>query len=130
MQNRLNRRAALILGGLALCALATAVPSHGGVAPSNRVELTFNRPIALPGVTLAPGTYVFERPSPLSAIEIVRVSSQDRRFTYFMGYTDLVERPAGKVPAITFGEAPEGSATPIREWYPEESSSGHHFRYR
>jgi hypothetical protein len=130
MENRLNRRAALVLGGLALCALVIAVPSHGGVAPSNRVELTFNRPISLPGVTLAAGTYVFERPAPLSAIEIVRVSSQDRRFIYFMGYTELVKRPAGRVPQITFGEAPEGNATPIREWYPEGSSSGHQFLYR
>jgi hypothetical protein len=130
MTNRMNRRTLVVLGGLALCALVVAVPSHGGVDSSQRVELTFNKPISLPGVTLGAGTYIFERAAPLSSIDVVRVSSQDRRFVYFMGFTELVKRPDGKVSPITFGEAPAGSATPIREWYPTDASSGHRFLYR
>jgi hypothetical protein len=131
MQNRFNRRAALVvLGGLALCALTIAAPTQGGTDSNLTTRLTFNQPIALPGVTLAAGSYVFERANPLGAIDIVRVSSGDRRFVYYMGYTELVHRPTAGANAIVFGEASQGSATPIREWYPTGSTLGHRFLFR
>ena len=129
MTNQLHRRAALAVFGLALIGLAAASPSQGGVDASQRIELTFSRPISLPGVTLAAGTYVFERAAPLSAIEVVRVSSRDHRFVYYTGFTELVERPA-HAQQITFGEAAAGSALPIKEWYPTFTSTGHRFLYR
>jgi hypothetical protein len=131
MEKRFTRRAVLlVLGGLALCALAVAVPTQGGVNPSQTTRLTFSQPIALPGVTLAAGTYVFERANPIGAIDIVRVTSGDRRFVVYMGYTELVQRERPGSNQIVFGEAPRGSATPIREWYPTGSVTGHRFLYR
>jgi len=130
MTNRLHRRAALAVFGLALIGLAAASPSQGGVDASQRIELTFSKPISLPGVTLAAGTYVFERAAPLSAIEVVRVSSRDHRFVYYTGFTELVERPSRNTQQITFGEAAAGSALPIKEWYPTFTSTGHRFLYR
>ena len=130
MTNQTHRRAALGVFALALTGLVVAAPSDGGVSPSQRIELTFSKPVALPGVSLGAGTYVFERAAPNGATEVVRVSSRDRRFVYYMGFTELVNRPARNTPAITFGEAPKDAPLPIKEWYPTFASTGHRFLYR
>ena len=130
MTNRLHRRAALGVFALALTGLVVAAPSDGGVSPSQRIELTFSRPVALPGVSLAAGTYVFERAAPNGALEVVRVSSQDRRFVYYMGFTELVEQPRSNKSPIAFGEARAGAPVPVRAWYPTGTSTGHRFLYR
>jgi len=131
MTNRMHRRAALGVFALALTGLVVAAPTDGGVDASQRIELTFSKPVALPGVSLGAGTYVFERAAPNGAVEVVRVSSQDRRFVYYMGFTELVNRPvSGNTPAITFSEAPKGAPLPIKEWYPTFTSTGHRFLYR
>jgi len=130
MTNRMNRRGMLaVMGGLALAGLVAAAPGDAGVDVNRTTQLTFSKPFSLPGVTLGAGTYIFERASE-TAIEIVRVSSRDRRFVYYTGFTELVEKPRGVTSPITFGEAPAGSPVPVREWYPTGTSTGHRFRYR
>src|SRR5687767_2842191 len=130
MTNRVNRRGMLVLAGLALVGLAAAAPGNASVDSERTTHLTFSKPISLPGVTLGAGTYIFERAAPLTAIGVVRVSSRDRRFVYYTGFTELVERPRGKASPIAFGEAPAGAAVPVRAWYPEGTSTGHRFLYR
>lgn len=130
MTNRMTRRGMLALFGLALVGLVAAAPGNASVDTERTVQLTFNKPFSLPGVTLGAGTYIFERAAPLSAIEIVRVSSRDRRFVYYMGFTELVQKPKGVTSPITFGESPAGAPIPVREWYPTGTSTGHRFLYR
>ena len=130
MTNQMTRRGTLVLFGLALVGLVAAAPGDASVDSERTTELTFSKPIALPGVTLSAGTYIFERAAPLSAIEVVRVSSRDRRSVYFMGFTELVRKPRGASSPITFGEAAAGGAVPVREWYPTGTSTGHRFLYR
>jgi len=130
MTIRMNRRMLLALGGLAVCGALGAVPGDAGTDVNRTTRLTFNKPISLPGVTLGAGTYLFERAAPTTALEIVRVSSSDRRFVYFMGYTEMVEVPRGNRAAVSFGEASAGAATPIAAWYPTDASTGHRFLYR
>jgi hypothetical protein len=130
MTNRVNRRGILVLAGLALVGFVAAAPGNASVDSERTTQLTFSKPFSLPGVTLGAGTYIFERASPLSSIEVVRVSSRDRRFVYYMGFTELVQRPRGKVSPITFREAPAGAPIPVRDWYPEGTDKGHRFLYR
>jgi hypothetical protein len=131
MTNRMNRRGMLmVMGGLALVGLAAAAPGDAGVDSARTTQLTFSKPFSLPGVTLGAGTYIFERAAPQSAIEVVRVSSRDRRFVYYTGFTELVEKPRALTAPVTFGEAPAGAAVPVREWYPTGTSTGHRFHYR
>jgi hypothetical protein len=130
MTNRITRRGTLAVLGLALVGLVAAAPGGASVDTNRTTQLTFSKPFSLPGVTLAAGTYIFERAAPQSAIEVVRVSSQDRRFVYFMGFTQLVEKPRGVASPVTFGEAPSGSAIPVRAWYPTGTNTGHRFLYR
>ena len=131
MTNRVNRRGLLgVLAGLALGGLLAAAPGDASVDTDRTTQLTFSKPFSLPGVTLGAGTYIFERASPQSAIEVVRVSSRDRRFVYYMGFTELVQRPRGRVSPVAFGEAPAGAPIPVRDWYPEGTETGHRFIYR
>ena len=131
MTNRMNRRGMLmVVGGLALVGLVAAAPGDAGVDSARTTQLTFSKPFSLPGVTLGAGTYIFERAAPQSAIEVVRVSSRDRRFVYYTGFTELVEQPRGIASPVTFGEARAGSPVPVREWYPTGTSTGHRFLYR
>ena len=130
MTNRLSRGGLLAVVGLALVGLVAAAPGDAGVDTNRTTQLTFSRPFSLPGVTLGAGTYIFERAAPESAIEVVRVSSRDRRFIYYMGFTELVEKPRGATSPVTFGEAPAGSASPVRAWYPTGTNTGHRFLYR
>ena len=130
MTNRMNRRGMLaVMGALALVVLAAAAPGDAGVDTNRTTQLTFSKPFSLPGVTLGAGTYIFERASE-SAIEVVRVSSRDRRFVYYMGFTELVEQPRSNKSPIAFGEAPAGAPVPVRAWYPTGTSTGHRFLYR
>ena len=129
MTNRITRRGTLAVLGLALVGLVAAAPGDASVDTNRTTELTFSRPFSLPGVTLGAGTYIFERASE-SSIEVVRVSSRDRRSVYYMGFTELVQKPRGVAAPVTFGEAPAGSASPVRAWYPTGTNTGHRFLYR
>lgn len=130
MTTQMTRRGMLAVVGLALVGLVAAAPGDANVDSERTVELTFSKPFSLPGVSLGAGTYIFERAAPQSAIDVVRVSSRDRRFVYYMGFTELVEQPRGNKSAIAFGEAPAGAPVPVRAWYPTGTSTGHLFLYR
>jgi len=93
--------------------------------------ITFSRAVALPGVELAAGTYIFETPTNAMSNAVVRVSSRDRKKVYITAFTRQVERPntdRGKL-LITLGEAAPGSAPPVSAWFPIGSSVGHEFIY-
>jgi len=115
---------ALLLGVLAQPTKASAWSAH-------RELLTFNAPIALPGVVLAAGTYTFEIPSEGASHTVVRVSSQDGRHIYLTQFTREVKRPnRDDVPKILFGESAAGTARPVNVWYPNGSELGKQFLYK
>ena len=91
--------------------------------------LTFSKAAALPGVTLTPGTYMFEAGPGNSSPNVVRVSRN--RQTVFIGMTIPAVRPQGAEPGfVAFGEAARGEAARILTWYPSGSNQGHEFLYR
>lgn len=94
-------------------------------------NLTFSKPVSLPGITLAAGTYVFEAGPGGTNPNIVRVLSPNRQKLFYLGFTVPIVRPRGAEPGIlTFGEAANGAPAPILAWYPLGSNSGHEFMYR
>ena len=94
-------------------------------------NLTFSKPVSLPGVTLAAGTYVFESGPGGMSSTLVRVISPNRQRQFYLGFTIPVVRPRGaKTDILTFGEAANGAPAPILAWYPVGSNSGHEFMYR
>ena len=129
----LTRRIVLTALVVALAVGFTAPSMQAGVpALTNVNQLTFNAPVALPGVVLLPGKYAFEAGPLGTNPSIVRVTSADYKKVYFTGFTQRVSRPRSMTPneVISMGEAALGAPTPIRAWYPIGSQIGHEFLYR
>ena len=122
---RLATALALVALGLGTSA---SLGAHGNAR--HTTYLTFSRPVGLPGVTLAAGTYIFEVPDLYGDHNIVRVLKSDRSMVLFTAFTDSVARPDGMpiTQAVSLGESEAGVAQPIRAWWPE-GPSGHRFIY-
>ena len=124
------RKSVLVACGVVIVGLlAPGSGSARTTAWSHANHLTFSGPVALPGVSLARGTYTFEELEGTS--KIVRVVSRDGSRVYFMGFTREVARPAG-TPAdrlVTLTETPAGIPPQVDTWYPLGASSGHQFIY-
>ena len=121
------RRSLLAMCGAVILMLAMSAAGH---AAASRTYVTFSSPVSLPGVTLASGTYVFERTG--VSQDLVRVSNKDNHIVYLTAFTNEVPRPVGTRldTPIVLGESPEGVARPIRVWFPEHSPTGREFIYR
>jgi hypothetical protein len=126
-------RAAVSASAAALVAAILVVPGSAGANQSKLTRLTFNRTMALPGVTLPAGTYTFEVQNTATSANVVLVSSRTPggRKVHYLGLTHPIERPHNLASSqvITIGEAPAGEPVPIRAWFPVGYSSGHQFRY-
>ena len=113
---------------VALVALAGATGKATSVELTNR--LTFDRPVALPGVTLPAGTYVFERIIEPGA-NLVRVTEAKTGRAFYTGFTHTVARPrtlpAGQL--VVLGEAAPGEPTPVAMWFPIGRRNGNQFIY-
>ena len=125
-----NRKSVITVCGAAIAVIVVAASSYAFVIGNKENHVTFNRTMALPGVTLAGGTYIFEELSPTSP-NVVRVLSKDRSRLYLTAFTAPIDRPAGMPMTVTVsvGEATPGTATPITAWYPIGQSMGHRFIY-
>jgi hypothetical protein len=121
----------MAVGVLAVFIAATATPGAFVDNGSRTTYATFTRPVALPGVELKPGTYIFELAAPHTSLNLVRVSSRDRSKVFLMAYTMLVDRPAGLAASrvVTLGEARGAEPAPIKAWYPSATGNGHEFIY-
>jgi hypothetical protein len=122
----------LVITGALLATLIVSTEFRADASASKRTVLTISRAMALPNVTLQPGTYTFEVLNPTSSADVVVVRGGGRaQDVRFMGLTRRVARPrslaAGQV--LSFGEAPAGEPLPILAWYPTAFSSGHQFIY-
>ena len=125
-----TRKSVLTACSAAIVVLMMTASGDAWVNTGRTNHLTFSGPVALPGVTLTGGTYIFELPIPTS-LDVVRVLSRDRSKVYFIGLTTPIQRPTG-MPAdrlVSLGEAPAGVPVPITAWYQLGGSMGHQFIY-
>ena len=116
----------LVAGALLTCALAATVHVSAGA----RMQLTVHKEVALPGVVLTPGEYIFETLDAAGG-HAVRVASRNGR-AVFLGLTVPTERTrrAAAGGELVLGEAPAGEPQPIRAWFPDGSLHGEAFLYR
>ena len=123
-----RKRLLTALGGVIL-GLATTVSIGAGVNDNDTMYVSFNQPVARPGVSLGSGTYIFERLD-IHAHSVVRVLSRDRKMVHYTAYTYAVDRPAdlrrGQV--ISFAETSPNVPQRIAVWWPEDSP-GRQFIY-
>ena len=126
-----NRKSSVAACGVVLGFLVAAASVHA-MNPAHQALLTFSRPVSLPGVSLAAGTYLFEVANPETSSDVVRVrSKEDYRHVYFTGFTRSIDRPRS-LPAdrpVVLGEPGSGIAPPILAWFPEGAATGRAFVY-
>ncbi len=131
------RFVSMLLGCGVLVAVFSAVPTRAW--NENRVtRMTFNSPVALPGVTLSPGTYVFSLPEEDTNRTLVLVRENVSPYhVRYLGVTVPVARTAGlpKEQQLTFGLPDESqiargepSAPTVVAWYPLDDH-GYKFLY-
>lgn len=118
----------LTIGAVAAAALLAVASSQAGTLISTLNNLTLPRQASLPGVVLEPGAYTFEVMP--GHVNLIRVSLKKSGRPVYLGFTNLVARPAGMPPTsvLSFGETSAGRPIPITAWFPVRSSTGYQFR--
>lgn len=124
-----TRRSMVAAAGAAVVGLVMATSAYSWSSVNRTMYLSFSGPVALPGVTLPAGTYTFERIA--DDVQVVRVSSQDRKTMYLTTFTQLIDRPSSLADTqhVMLGEARRGMAPPIKAWFPTGERQGHEFIY-
>jgi len=121
------RKSLLAMAGAAVVCVLVGVSAHAWTSNTN--YLTFNTPVALPGVTLPAGTYTFRVPTDMDR-NVVQVLNRAETKSYYMGITRPVSRPRGGTELlVTMGEASARQVPPIEAWYPLGERDGHAFIY-
>jgi hypothetical protein len=95
-----------------------------------RTYFTFNQSVALPGVTLPAGTYMFRLADPDTSRRVIQVSDKDGTQSYALLLTmpSYRTQPA-KDSEIRFLETPAGAPRAISAWWYVGESTGYEFIY-
>jgi hypothetical protein len=108
--------------------VVTATPKTGSVSD---FFLTFSGPVAVPGVSLAPGTYLFRFPAEGS--KIIQVLKADRSDTYAMFHTINIEKVNRKLSSsahdVTWRERRPDAPPAIKGWFLPGQTIGYEFIY-
>jgi hypothetical protein len=93
-----------------------------------RTTFTFSGPVALPGVTLPAGQYLFRLADPVSASKAVQVLDAAGKKPLGMFFTIPAERiePASS-PEVRFMETASGRPSAIRTWWYPGERTGYEF---
>src|SRR6188472_3765323 len=118
MLTRKNVRVACAVALVAGMSVATAVAQTA----DKRTLFTFSGPVAIPGVTLPAGQYLFRLPDSTTNAKVVQVLSADGTKPYAMFFTYPAERlEAASQPEVRFMETAKDMPPAIRTWwYPGE----------
>jgi len=121
---------------IAACAAVAALTigavhiNAGSTILSRREFLTFKTAVALPGISLAPGTCVFELADP-DVAGVVRVRDRETNLVKYTGFTYRINRLTTRRDShVVLGEAPRGTPPPVIAWYPVDQDLGYKFIYR
>lgn len=94
-----------------------------------RTYFTFSGPVAIPGVTLPAGKYLF-RIVDTSSRDVIQVLSADGRQPYAMFFGRRAERPDfAPDPEVRFMETAAGMPAAIQTWWYPGERSGYEFVY-
>lgn len=103
-----------------LAFVATTSTASAQETVDRRTLFTFNQPVALPGVTLPPGTYTFRLVSPMGDPRVVQITSEDRTRVFATVFTRPIERAdVPEQPDIRLLETPATMPALVGAfWYP------------
>ena len=118
----------------AACGLAVVVALVPGIARADtfdkRTVFTFNRPVALPGVTLPAGDYIFRLVDTTTSRKVIQVLSGDGKTPYAMLHSiPEVRREVSEKPEVRFMETAKGQPNAIKTWWYPGETTGYEFIY-
>jgi hypothetical protein len=124
------RKVLCVASVMTLVAAVLGVPAQGqGIPVDRRTYFTFSGPVALPGVALAPGKYLFRMP-PVGSARMVQVLSDDGSKVYGQFFVVPALRPElPSEPQVGFIEAAAGLPLPIKTWWYPGERQGFEFIY-
>jgi|SRR5688500_10423295 len=113
----------------AVLAVFSSTPANAQTL-DQRTYFTFSQPVALPGVTLPPGKYMFRIVDTMGSRRVVQVMDADGKKSYAM----LVSMPtfspsAATEPEVRFKERHAGLPAAVAAWYYPGQSMGREFMY-
>lgn len=116
------------------CALALLVTCAVGTAAATpldkRTTFTFNAPVAVPGVVLPAGSYVFRLADDTRGRDVVQVIAAEGGAAYAMFFTLRTPRgePVDK-PEIRFMETASDMPAAVKAWWYPAETQGYEFVY-
>lgn len=121
-----------VLAAVTAAALAPAASAAVGGPEDKRVFFTFSGPVAVPGVTLPAGKYLFRLPTTIASGErhVMQVLSSDGKNAYalFFGISaNRTDYPA--TPEIRFMETAAGMPPAVKTWWYPGDKAGYEFIY-
>ena len=112
--------------------LMPAVAAAQGPTSDKRVFFTFDGPVAVPGVTLPAGKYLFRLPTTIASGErhVMQVLSSDGKTSYamFVGISaNRTDYPTK--PEVRFMETAAGVPSAVKTWWYPGDKAGYEFVY-
>jgi hypothetical protein len=119
-----------LMGTCAALLLGATFAASQGLDTNRTTIVTFSAPVALPGITLPAGSYMFRLADSQTNRNIVQVFDKDRSKIYATILAIPAQRmkPADET-VITFKEAPANAAPAIQYWYYPGETTGQEFAY-
>jgi hypothetical protein len=117
-----------ILGvGMGVALFASAVQAQ---TEDKRTYFTFSGPIALPGVTLPAGRYLFHIVDTTGSRKVIQVQSEDQKRSFAMTNTIPDQRrDAPKDATVAFYESARGTPAAVKSWWYPGETIGYQFIY-
>ena len=113
-----------------LVVLVGAASGANAFTNDKRTYFTFNQPVALPGVTLPAGTYMFRLADEVTSRKVIQVANKEGTESYALLNTVPVYRTdTPRDPEIRFMETASGAPMAVRAWWQQGERTGYGFVY-
>lgn len=113
-----------------LVVLVGAASGASAVTSDKRTYFTFSQPVALPGVTLPAGTYMFRLADETTTRKVIQVANERGTESFAMLHTMPIYRPdAPRDPEVRFMETASGEPVAVRAWWQQGERTGYEFIY-
>ncbi|HUK35689.1 MAG TPA: hypothetical protein VLV86_17345 [Vicinamibacterales bacterium] len=113
--------------GMSVALFASAVQAQ---PEDKRTYFTFSGPVALPGVTLPAGRYLFRIIDTTTSRKVIQVLSDDQKTPYAMMNTiNDTRRDPAKDATVSFYESARGTPAAVKSWWYPGETIGYQFIY-
>jgi len=113
-----------------LVVLVGSASGANAFTSDKRTYFTFSQPVALPGVTLPAGTYMFRLADDTTTRKVIQVTNREGTQSFAMLHTMPVYRPdAPRDPEVRFMETASGAPIAVRAWWQQGERTGYGFIY-